>query len=136
MNPSRRRTLQAACGALLLSVVAHSRSASGETLIRINVPGPDALPFLPIDLIPGLNFDREVGVRDQPGGIRAIEDMLAGNADLAALLKTLPGIFSPDARFSIPQIGETDVFLRAAMPGLKLTSAHSLIDARWAGQRQ
>ena len=341
MNPNRRRTLQAACAALLLPVVARAQPGSGETVIRINIPGPHSLPFLPIDLIPALNFDREVGarlaVRYQPSGIRAIEDVLAGNADLAALgfstlpvlhakgkdvvaisplsgrtppiaiivrndlastirrvadlrgrtiatstgsvnsktflqmaaqtllsangvgpdqvrwlptaqnwdsisgaliskaadavvceepfssravrsrlgvvlvdlsdprvaaqvpglnhirtavcttralvqaqpqklelfvrmlrrtlvwiqstppeqvaqrapvataeeqqeiaalLKKMPGIFSPDGRFSIPQIGETDVFLRTAMPGLKLVPANSLIDARWAGQRQ
>jgi len=341
MNPSRRRTLQAACAALFLPFVARASAAGSETVIRINVPGPNALPFLPIDLIPALNFDREIGarlaVRYQPSGIRAIEDVLAGNADLAALgfstlpvlhargkdvvaisplsgriqpvalvvrkdlassirrvadlkgrtiatssgsvnsrtylqmvaqtllsangvgpdqvrwlptaqnwdsisgaliskaadavvseepfssravtsrlgvvladlgdpkvaaqvpglnhirtaicttralvqaqpqmlelfvrmlrrtlvwiqstppeqvaqrapagtakerreiaalLRKFPGIYSPDGRFSIPQIGETDVFLRAAMPGLKLTPAQSLIDARWAGQRQ
>ncbi len=95
MNPNRRRTLQAACAALLLPVVARAQPGSGETVIRINIPGPNALPFLPIDLIPALNFDREVGarlaVRYQPSGIRAIEDVLAGNADLAALgFSTLP----------------------------------------------
>jgi NitT/TauT family transport system substrate-binding protein len=95
MNPNRRRTLQAACAALLLPVVARAQLGSGETVIRINIPGPHSLPFLPIDLIPALNFDREVGsrlaVRYQPSGIRAIEDVLAGNADLAALgFSTLP----------------------------------------------
>ena len=90
MNPSRRRTLQAALGALLLPVTAWAHSGSGgETLIRINIPGRYSLSFLPIDLIPVLNFDRAVGarlvIRYQPSGIRAIEDVLAGNADLAAL---------------------------------------------------
>jgi NitT/TauT family transport system substrate-binding protein len=90
MNPSRRRTLQAALGALLLPAAAWSQPGSGgETLIRINIPGRFSLSFLPIDLIPALNFDRAVDarlvIRYQPSGIRAIEDVLDGNADLAAL---------------------------------------------------
>jgi NitT/TauT family transport system substrate-binding protein len=100
MNPNRRRTLQTALGALLLPATAWSQPGSGgETHIRINIPGPHSLPFLPIDLIPALNFDREMGarlsVRYQPSGIRAIEDVLAGNADLAALgFATLPTLHS------------------------------------------
>ncbi len=100
MNPVRRRTLQAALGALLLPASAWSQPGSGsETLIRVNIPGPHSLPFLPIDLIPALNFDHEVGarlaIRYQPSGIRAIEDVLAGNADLAALgFATLPVLHS------------------------------------------
>jgi NitT/TauT family transport system substrate-binding protein len=96
MNPDRRRILQATFGTLLLPAVVRAHSATGsETLIRINIPGPKSLPFLPIDLIPALNFDREVGarlaIRYQPSGIHAIEDVLAGNADLAALgFSTLP----------------------------------------------
>lgn len=95
MDPGRRRTLQAACAALFLPVAVRAETVSAETVIRINVPGPNALPFLPIDLIQALNFDREVGVRlavrYQPSGIRAIEDVLAGNADMAALgFATLP----------------------------------------------
>jgi ABC-type nitrate/sulfonate/bicarbonate transport system substrate-binding protein len=95
MNPYRRRTLQATLGTLLLPAMAWSRPGDAETLIRINVPGPHSLPFLPLDLIPALNFDREMGarlvVRYQSSGIRAIEDVLAGNADLAALgFATLP----------------------------------------------
>ena len=34
MNPNRRRTLQAACAALLLPVVARAQLGSGETVIR------------------------------------------------------------------------------------------------------
>jgi len=96
MDPTRRRTLRAALGTLLLPAVSWAQSAtSGETLIRINIPGPNALPFLPIELIPVLHFDQEMGarlaIRYHNSGIRAIEDVLAGNADLAALgFSTLP----------------------------------------------
>ncbi len=95
MNPERRSVLQAMLATVLMPATVSAQSDGGETLIRINIPGPNALPFLPIELISVLNFDREVGarltVRYQPSGIHAIEDMLAGNADLAALgFSTLP----------------------------------------------
>ncbi|MBU0751219.1 MAG: ABC transporter substrate-binding protein [Gammaproteobacteria bacterium] len=78
-----------------MPAVARPQTDDGETLIRINIPGPQALPFLPIDLIPLLNFDREMGgrlvVRYKTSGVHAIEDVLAGNADFAALgFSTLP----------------------------------------------
>jgi NitT/TauT family transport system substrate-binding protein len=95
MNPSRRRALEAVLGAMLLPALARAQTSGGEPVIRINIPGPNSLPFLPIDLIPILGFDREIGarlaIRYQASGIRAIEDVLAGNAELAALgFSTLP----------------------------------------------
>ena len=61
---------------------------AGSRLIRINLPGPRSLPFLPLELIPRLGFDRELGVRLQlrymTSGVLAAEDMLAGNAGFAA----------------------------------------------------
>ena len=98
MQSGRRRALQSLLGSLLIPGlgIAQQRnpyspeSGSGnETVIRLNLPGPGSLPFLPLELIPALGFDREMGVRlllrYHPSGIRAMEDVLGGNADFAAL---------------------------------------------------
>lgn len=57
-------------------------------LIRINIPGPRSLAFLPVELIPILGIDRGLNVqlliRYFPSGVRALEDMLAGNAHFSA----------------------------------------------------
>jgi NitT/TauT family transport system substrate-binding protein len=100
MQLKRRRFLAMTAIAPLLPL----RGALAETtgaadvdamLIRLNLPGPGSLPFLPLELIPILGFDREMGtrlvLRYHPSGIRALEDMLHGNADFAALgFPTLP----------------------------------------------
>jgi NitT/TauT family transport system substrate-binding protein len=102
MQSDRRRTLGFLTAALLWSGLGRAQPLANspdghETLIRLNLPGPGSLPFLPLELIPILGFDREIGVRlllrYQPSGIRAMEDVLAGNADFAALgFPTLPVI--------------------------------------------
>lgn len=60
---------------------------SAPQSIRINIPGPGSLPFLPIDLIPHLEIDRKLGVqlgiRYFPSGIHAMENMLSGEAEFA-----------------------------------------------------
>ena len=57
--------------------------------IRINVPGPGALPFMPIELITRLGIDRALGaellIRYFPSGIQGLDDMLSGNADFAGV---------------------------------------------------
>lgn len=62
--------------------------ASGVPQVRVNIPGPGSLPFLPVELMPLLGFDVEMEFRQvtryHPSGVACIEDMLAGNADLAA----------------------------------------------------
>lgn len=99
MQPIRRRFLMSLAG--LLTGISLSpailRAANLETLplIRLNLPGPGSLAFLPLELITALGFDREMGarllLRYHPSGIRALEDMLDGNADFAALgFPTLP----------------------------------------------
>jgi NitT/TauT family transport system substrate-binding protein len=100
MQSDRRRTLGILGAYLLWSSLGRAQpvadgAAGHETLIRLNLPGPGSLPFLPLELIPALGFDSEIGVRlllrYQPSGIRAMEDVLAGNADFAALgFPTLP----------------------------------------------
>lgn len=86
MNPSRRNVLKA-LSALPLTGFATTAPASA-TPIRINIPGPHSLPFLPIELIPILGMDRSEGaqliIRYFPSGVRALEDMLAGNAHFSA----------------------------------------------------
>ena len=100
MQSARRRVLQTLSGTLLLPWLgwAQQSCASGAdkvTVIRLNLPGPGSLPFLPLELISALGLDKEMGVRlvlrYHPSGIRALEDVLAGNADFAALgFPTLP----------------------------------------------
>jgi NitT/TauT family transport system substrate-binding protein len=99
MQRTRRKFLLYSALAPLLSALealAEPPGAGGVTkLIRLNLPGPGSLPFLPLELIPALGFDREMGahllLRYHPSGIRALEDTLLGNADFAALgFPTLP----------------------------------------------
>ena len=72
----------------LLGASSIRAAEGGPRLIRLNLPGPRSLPFLPLQLIPRLGFDRELGVRLQlrhfASGVLAAEDMLAGNAGFAA----------------------------------------------------
>jgi NitT/TauT family transport system substrate-binding protein len=72
---------------------------------------------LPLELINALGFDREIGarlvLRYHPSGIRALEDVLAGNADFAALgFPTLPVLLSKgkDTLAIAPISGEQNVF--------------------------
>lgn len=65
--------------------------------IRLNLPGPQSLPFLPLELIPRLGFDRAAGsplqLRYFASGVLALEDMLAGNAHFSAHgFSVLPGM--------------------------------------------
>lgn len=88
MNPSRRNTLKALSALLLAALSGIATANTQKTPLRINIPGPHSLPFLPIELIPILGIDRSVGVqliiRYFPSGVRALEDMLAGNAQFSA----------------------------------------------------
>lgn len=96
MHPYRRRYVLSLCALLLAGRVrAQGTAAGSDVIVRVNLPGPGSLPFLPLELIPALGFDREMGarlmLRYHPSGIRALEDALVGNADFAALgFPTLP----------------------------------------------
>lgn len=65
------------------------RLAAEPATIRINIPGPMLMPFFPVELIPKLGIDAQLGahlgVRYHPTGVLALEDMLAGNADFAGV---------------------------------------------------
>jgi NitT/TauT family transport system substrate-binding protein len=122
MHTGRRQTLQALCAAALLpgrswAQQADASSPGRDTVIRLNLPGPGSLPFLPLELISALGFDREVGarlvLRYHPSGIRALEDVLVGNADFAALgFPTLPVLLTKgkDTLAIAPISGEQHVF--------------------------
>lgn len=87
----QRRT---ALKALLLAAsplpgLAASAQDKGLVPIRINIPGPHLLPFVPIELIPRLGLDRAVGaqlaIRYLPSGVQSLEDVIAGNAHFAGV---------------------------------------------------
>jgi len=88
MNPSRRNVLKALSTLPLAALSGMATANAVQTPIRINIPGPHSLPFLPIELIPILGIDRGLGaqliIRYFPSGVRALEDMLAGNAQFSA----------------------------------------------------
>lgn len=85
---NRRDALQAllALGAATWGAPAPG-APSSSNLIRVNVPGPQLLAFIPVELIPVLGFDRELGVhlaiRHLPNGVQALEDLVAGDAHFA-----------------------------------------------------
>ncbi len=87
MNPSRRSALKQIT-ALVLIPFCDVLATDSHQVIRINIPGPRSLPFVPIELIPILGLDRksnlQLVIRYFPSGVRALEDMLAGNADFSA----------------------------------------------------
>lgn len=107
MQPIRRRFMLALAGLLsgTLPSPVTLRAAGNEThpLIRLNLPGPGSLAFLPLEQITTLGFVREMGarllLRYHPSGIRALEDMLDGNADFCC-----PGLPDP-ARNAVPRQG-------------------------------
>lgn len=96
--PAPRRRFMRSLPGLLLGLFTAEQAWTNEDpsiIVRLNLPGPGSLPFLPLELIPALGFDREMGarllLRYHPSGIRALEDTLQGNADFAALgFPTLP----------------------------------------------
>jgi NitT/TauT family transport system substrate-binding protein len=57
--------------------------AKEAVLIRVNLPGPRSLPFLPLEMITPLGIDRELGavltLRYFTSGVLAFEDMMSGN---------------------------------------------------------
>lgn len=115
MNSSRRLALKALAGLAVLPCLQSAGAAEiGLPVIRINIPGPRALPFLPVEFIPALGIDRALGVhlsiRYFPSGVRALEDTLAGNAHFAALgFSVLPVLASKGQKVMavVPLSGKT-----------------------------
>lgn len=95
----RRRHLCWLGGLLAASALPWSAPsvAQDSLLIRVNLPGPRSLPFLPLELIRPLGLERKANARLHlryfTSGILALEDMLAGNANFAAHgFPVLPGM--------------------------------------------
>lgn len=88
MDASRRKILKLMPALALATCCGAYAKEAGRTQVRINIPGPHSLPFLPIELIPILGIDLSLNVqliiRYFPSGVRALEDMLAGNAQFSA----------------------------------------------------
>lgn len=86
MVMSRRQMLTRLSAMALVALLRPAQAADVE-VIRVNIPGPHLMPFFPLELIPVLGIDRELGahlaIRHLPSGVLAAEDMLAGNADFA-----------------------------------------------------
>ncbi|OZA22036.1 MAG: hypothetical protein B7X93_13215, partial [Hydrogenophilales bacterium 17-61-9] len=65
----------AAC-ALSTGLAARAAQETGPQVIRVNIPGPHLLPFLPVELITRLGIDQALGVqlaiRYLPSGILAL----------------------------------------------------------------
>lgn len=87
---NRRSMLKVLAMLALLQRQSLAQSEEGGLLpIRINIPGPHLMPFVPIELIPLLGFDHAVGaqlaIRYLPSGVQSLEDVLAGNAHFAGV---------------------------------------------------
>jgi NitT/TauT family transport system substrate-binding protein len=58
-------------------------------LIRINIPGPHLVAFIPIELIPILGIDEALGahlvIHHMPSGVQALQRMEAGDAHFAGV---------------------------------------------------
>lgn len=86
----RRTALQSLLALGAASWVGTARAeAPGLTLIRINIPGPHLLPYVPIELIPLLGIDQALGaqlaIRYMPSGVQALENVVAGDAHFAGV---------------------------------------------------
>lgn len=99
MTQTRRAflaTLITGAGAGLLSSLP-AYGARPPSLLRLNIPGPHSLPFLPFELIPRLGIDQRLGARLSlryfPSGVRALDDVVLGNADFASLAFSVLPLF-------------------------------------------
>jgi NitT/TauT family transport system substrate-binding protein len=86
-----RRTvlMTLAASTLLAGLRANAAQDAGPVVIRVDIPGPNMLPYLPIELIPKLGIDQALGaqlaIRYLPSGVLALEDAVAGNAHFAGV---------------------------------------------------
>jgi NitT/TauT family transport system substrate-binding protein len=86
----RRTALQSMLALGAASWIGAGRAeAPATTLIRINIPGPHLLPYVPIELIPLLGIDQALGaqlaIRYMPSGVQALENVVAGDAHFAGV---------------------------------------------------
>lgn len=83
--------------ALILLNLFHTAGASEPLRIVVAAPGPNAAPYLPLELISRIGADRKAGfvltMRHFGGGPLALKDMIEHNSDFAALgMPALAGI--------------------------------------------
>ncbi len=101
---TRRAALQALLALGLMPCAASARAHNSKRmLIRINVPGPHLLPFVPVELIPRLGIDRQLGtelaIHHFPSGVQTLENMVAGDAHFAATgFTAMPGVLARDIK--------------------------------------
>lgn len=81
---------------LLLGLILPS-GADASPRIVVALPGPNAAPYLPVELMPRIGADRKAGfqlvMRHFGGGPLAVKDMTDGNSDFAAVgMPALAGI--------------------------------------------
>ena len=85
-----RPVLQFMAGSAMLHGLGARAALDADcTTIRANIPGPNMLPFLPIELIPRLGMDKALGeqlsIRYLPSGGLVLEDVVAGNGDFPGM---------------------------------------------------
>lgn len=123
-------------GTALLWAAAPTLRAAGTITLRLNIPGPHSLPFLPYELIPRLGIDQRLGarlvLRYFPNGVRALEDVLTGHADFASLgFSVLPTMHlqgHPVVAVAANS-GDTPPFALVVRPALR-DQIHTLADLR------
>ncbi len=121
---------------LLLGLLPQLAAASGPMRIVVAMPGPDAAPYLPLQLISRINADREAGfilsTRYFGGGPLAVKDMVDQNSDFAGLgMPALAGIrLSNPNLVSIAALAQAPAYVLMARQDLK-NRIRTLADLRW-----
>ncbi len=112
---------------ILLAITLWIQIATARDLekIRVSVPGPFNLSYLPIDMIPKIGADRDEGVNLQllhsGGGAVALNDLVVRNADFA--VAGLPAAMSLRAHggdvVAIAAVDDAPLFVLMVRSGLK-----------------
>jgi NitT/TauT family transport system substrate-binding protein len=111
----------------LVAVLLWSRSAVAQGLEKITVsaPGPRNISYLPIDIIPKIGVDRELGVSLQilhtGGGAVALNNLVTRNADFS--VAGLPAAMSLRANggdvVAVAAVDDAPLFILMVRSGLK-----------------
>lgn len=111
--------------ALILLNLFHTAGATEPIRIVVAAPGPNAAPYLPLELISRIGADRKAGfvltVRHFGGGPLALKDMIEHNSDFAALgMPALAGVrlSNPDL-VSIAVLTQAPAYVLMARQDLK-----------------
>ncbi len=110
-------------------------SAAPLPTIVVSMPGPQAAPYLPLELLAALGADRRAGFRLElryfGGGPLALKDMLGGNSDFAVLgMPAMAGIaIEHDMLRSIAVVTQTPAFALMVRTDLR-TRVRKVADLR------